>query len=68
MKITYVLMRFYSGGGLARYKIVNCEEDNLINHLIEFEQECGRENLGERIGILEIDEFDAIKEAIRKEI
>lgn len=64
MKITYILMRFYAGGGLATYKIVSCEEDNLIDHLIEFEQECIRQNLGERIGIVDLDEFDTIRKEI----
>ena len=64
MKITYVMMRFYDGGGLATYKIVSCEEDNLIDYLIEFEKECISQNLGARIGILDIDELDAIRKEI----
>ena len=64
MKITYVLMRFYAGGGLATYKIVSCEEDNLIDYCIQFEKECISQNLGERIGILDLDEFDTIQKEI----
>lgn len=63
--ITYILMRFYDGGGLADYKIVKCDnEDDLYNHCVEFEKECVSQNLGERIGILDLDEFDAIRKEI----
>jgi len=63
--MTYILMRFYGGGGLANYKIVNCDEENeLFDECVKFEQECVRQNLGEFIGILDLDEFDAIKKEI----
>ena len=64
MKITYILMRFYDGGGLATSKIINCEEDDLFDHLIEFELDCIQQNLGTHIGILDLDEFDAIRKEI----
>jgi hypothetical protein len=64
MKITYVLMRFYGNGGLSTYKIVSCNEDELYDHCVEFEQECVRQNLGERIGILDLDEFNAIRKEL----
>jgi len=62
--MTFILMRFYEGGGLASYKIINCNEDELFNECVKFEQECVRQNLGEHIGILDLDEFDAIRKEI----
>lgn len=63
--ITYILMRFYGGGGLADYKIVKCNnEDDLYDECAKFEEECIRQNLGEYIGILDLDEFDAIRKEI----
>lgn len=63
--MTYILIRFYGGGGLADYKIVKCNEDELYNYCAKFEKECIIENLGEYIGILDLDEFNAIKTEIR---
>jgi len=63
--ITYILMRFYEGGGLADYKIVRCDnEDDLYKECVQFEQECVRRNVGTRIGILDLKEFDAIRKEI----
>ena len=64
MKITYILMRFYGGGGLATSEIVKCEEDDLFDKCAEFEKECGRQNLGTHIGILDLDEFNTIQREI----
>jgi hypothetical protein len=66
MRLTYVMMRFYEAGGLATYKVVCCEEDDLIDHLIKFEESCVSQNLGTRIGILDITEFEAIRKDIIK--
>jgi len=61
MKKNYVLMRFYEGGGLADYLIVKCKEEELEQHLIDFEEYCISQNLGTRIGVLEEDEFKKIQ-------
>ena len=66
MKETFVLMRFYEGGGLAQYEIVSCGEDDLYECLVKFEQDCVSQNLGVRIGILEKKEFDSIAKEIEE--
>lgn len=68
MKKTFILMRFYDGGGLAHYEIVSCDEDagELDAYLIDFEERCVAQNLGVRIGILEKEEFDRIAKAIKE--
>ncbi len=58
------MLRFYDGGGLADYKVVKCEEENLVIHLAEFEEDCVSQNLGTRLGILDEKELANIKEAI----
>jgi len=65
--MTYILMRFYEGGGLADYKIVKCDsEDDLYEECVQFEQECIKRNVGARIGILDLNEFNLIQKKILK--
>ena len=64
--MTYILMRFYEGGGLADYKIVKCDnEDDLYDKCVEFEEDCVRRNVGTRIGILDLEEFKKIENKIK---
>lgn len=62
---TFILMRFYDGGGLAHYDIVSCTDERLGKHLVEFERDCVDQNLGTQIGILEQEEFERIAKAIK---
>jgi hypothetical protein len=57
---TFIMMRFYDGGGLADYDFVTCEEEDLYDHLVKFEKDCVRNNLGTRIGVLETQELREI--------
>lgn len=67
-KKNYVFMRFYDGGGLADYLIVKCKEEELGEHLIEYEKNCIDRNLGTRIGLLEEEEFEEIANLYRRVI
>ena len=51
--------------GLRDYKIVKCIEDELYDECVKFEQECIRRNLGERMGILELEEFKKLENKLR---
>lgn len=56
----YVLLRFYGGGGLAKFKIVYCSEEELDYALDEFENECIEENVGEFTAVLDYMELQNI--------
>lgn len=56
----FILMRFYDNGGLANYEIVTCNEDDLYDYCVHFEEKCVSQNLGTHIGILELNEFNSI--------
>jgi len=60
MRKIYIVMRFYDNGGLTYYEIINCLEEELDEKLAEFEKECVTSNLGERIGFLQLEEFNYI--------
>jgi hypothetical protein len=62
---TYILMRFYDGGALADFEVVSCTEEELEDCIIEFEEDCGRRNVGTHIGFLELDEFKRIAKDIK---
>ena len=66
-KKTFILMRFYNGGGLADYDFVTCEEDKLYDYCVKFEQECVRRNLGTRCGILEKEELEKITKNLKED-
>jgi hypothetical protein len=61
MLFPFLLMRFYSGGSLAKFKWVKSNDDLLEGELQKFEEECDRSNEGERIGFLTPEEIDEIK-------
>ena len=63
----YVMMRFYGGGGLARHEVVSCKEENLIDHMGEFEQECADSNEGEYCAVLDEKELKSIMKDIKDE-
>jgi hypothetical protein len=65
MEKTFILLRFYQGGGLARSKVVKSTEEDLQDHLIEFEEECDSQNEGERIGIISKEEFVQLAKEIK---
>ena len=62
----YVMMRFYEGGGLARYKVIKCEEEVLDDYLAKFEQDCIDNNEGVYIGFLEEKEFNSILKDMKR--
>jgi hypothetical protein len=63
----YVMMRFYGGGGLARHETIECEEEVLVDHLAEFEQDCANSNEGEYLGVLDEKEFKSIMKDMKDE-
>lgn len=62
----FIMMRFYDGGGLASFRVVACSEDELEDLLIKFEEDCDSQNLGNRIGVLELEEFNKISKEIKE--
>jgi hypothetical protein len=65
-KKTFIMMRFYDGGGLADYDFITCAEEDLLEHLIKFEENCARQNLGTHIGVLEKEEIENIAKTLKE--
>ena len=61
----YIMLRFYEGGGLARFETVNCKEDDLDEKLAEFEEDCANNNEGVFVAVLEEKEFNAITRELK---
>jgi hypothetical protein len=60
----FLFMRFYEGGGLARFKWVKTNDNMLETELRKFEEECIDANEGERIGFLTPEEIEEVKKFI----